>query len=827
MDKQEFIDRYTKHLNDKQLEAVQAVDGAVLLLAVPGSGKTTVLVNRLGYMIYCAGIRPEEILTLTYTVSATQDMSKRFESIFGEELHGRLEFRTINGICAKVIMRCGEMIGQPPFELVSDEGALIRALTDILKKKLDEYPTESEIKGVKSLITYCKNMMLSEDEINALGEEQKLPLLDTYREYNAYLRSNRQMDYDDQMVYGYRLLLKYPDLLAYYRDMYRYICVDEAQDTSKIQHMIIKLLAGDNGNLFMVGDEDQSIYGFRAAYPEALLNFEKDHPGARVLVMDQNYRSNAKIVAAADVFIQHNKARHEKHMVSVRGPEADIRYVDIKKRAGQYSYLMKVADGCTTQTAVLYRDNDSALPLIDQLDRQGIPYRIRSVDMTFFTNRIVSDVTNIMRFAFDPYDTELFMKIYYKCKTYLRKDQAETMCRISREKHIPVLDAAEYSAAINGRIIGNCKGLSTNLKAMLREAPAKAIFRIEKPMGYLEYLERGSIDPGKLFILKQLAYPEASVKSYLARLGQLRNMLKDRPGNYDCPFILSTIHSSKGLEYDRVYLMDVYDGQFPSAVPVQGTATPEDWAQFEEERRLFYVGMTRAKNELVIFRIEEETSRFIREIGDVPGKKAEKKPEDIKVSIKRMPFETVSNEKLKSDFVLVIGERVVHISYGPGTIDDVEYDDKGRAIRFHVEFDSKVGKLFVFPGAFQGGIMKLESGESIPLEPKETLKPVKKTAVASVLQKAKSKRMPGKDSYAYWADKYPDHVVIKKEGYFWTCRGDSARTVSDVLGYRLGGNPGNPTTGSPNLDAMVAGLNRHEVSYVVIEDGEIVDQGDF
>ena len=123
--------------------------------------------------------------------------------------------------------------------------------------------------------------------------------------------------------------------------------------------------------------------------------------------------------------------------------------------------------------------------------------------------------------------------------------------------------------------------------------------------------------------------------------------------------------------------------------------------------------------------------------------------------------------------------------------------------------------------------MKLESGESIPLEPKETPKPVKKPAVASVLPKSKPKKMPGKDSYAYWADKYPDHVVIKKEGYFWTCRGDSARTVSDVLGYRLGGNPGNPTTGSPNLDAMVAGLNRHEVSYVVIEDGEIVDQGDF
>ena len=278
MDQHVFLDKYTSHLNAKQLEAVCTVDGAVLLLAVPGSGKTTVLVNRLGYMIYCAGIQPEEILTLTYTVSATHDMSERFESIFGEELHGWLEFRTINGICAKIITRYGQMIGKPAFQLITDEGVLIRVLTDILKNKMDEYPTESEIKSVKSLITYCKNMMLKTEEIEALGEKENLPLLETYKEYNAYLRSNQQMDFDDQMVYGYTLLTKSPELLAYYRNMYRYICVDEAQDTSKIQHSIIKLLAGENGNLFMVGDEDQSIYGFRAAYPQALLDFEKIIP---------------------------------------------------------------------------------------------------------------------------------------------------------------------------------------------------------------------------------------------------------------------------------------------------------------------------------------------------------------------------------------------------------------------------------------------------------------------------------------------------------------------------------------------------------------------
>lgn len=152
----------------------------------------------------------------------------------------------------------------------------------------------------------------------------------------------------------------------------------------------------------MVGDEDQSIYGFRAAYPEALLDFEKDHSSAKVLVMDQNYRSNAKIVQAADLFIQHNKARHDKHMRSTKCAGSDINFVELKTRSNQNGYLLKVAANCDRETAVLYRDNESAIPLIDSLDRNGIDYRIKSVDMAFFTNRVVTDVTNIMKFAIDP-----------------------------------------------------------------------------------------------------------------------------------------------------------------------------------------------------------------------------------------------------------------------------------------------------------------------------------------------------------------------------------------------------------------------------------------
>ena len=675
MDRESFLQKYTGQLNKNQLRAVQTVNGPVLLLAVPGSGKTTVLVTRLGYMIFCANIAPQNILTLTYTVAATKDMERRFEKIFGEGSSAGLEFRTINGICYKIIQQYAYLTGKSEdsiFRLITDEKESSRIVADILMNIMKEYPTESEIKATKTLITYCKNMMLSEDEVEAIGMQEGIKLLKIYKMYNQYLKDHKLMDYDDQLIYAYRMLKSSPELLKRYQDKYRYICVDEAQDTSKIQHIIIGLLAGENGNLFMVGDEDQSIYGFRAAYPEALLDFEKNHPKAKVLVMDQNYRSNAKIVEAADLFIQHNKYRHKKHMCSTKDAGSDISFIDLKTRSNQYAYLMKVAMNCDKETAVLYRDNESAIPLIDLLDRNGINYRIKSMDMAFFTNRVVTDATNIMRFALDTYDTDLFMKIYFKCQTFLRKPQAEAMCRISKRREIPVLDAAEYVDDINGMVRGKCRAMATNLRNMLNEDPGKAIFRIEKPLGYGDYLERNHIDDNRLFILRALSYNEDSIGRFLKRLEYLQNLLKDIKQDYSCNFILSTIHSSKGLEYDRVYLMDVCDGVFPGKINLTfGGGTPQENKDFEEERRLFYVGMTRAKTDLNIFTFKSESSCFIREM----------KPSASKGSGR----------------VKAVRSRVT----------DVIYDDSGKVRKFEVTYDSGEEKQYLFPTAFAYG-MKLE-----------------------------------------------------------------------------------------------------------------------
>lgn len=626
MQEKDFFEKYISRLNSQQQEAVQTVEGPVLLLAVPGSGKTTVLVNRLGYMIYCKDIAPENILTLTYTVAATKDMSERFVSIFGPELADRLEFRTINGICAKIIAYYGRMIGKDPFELCTDEKFTGQLLTNIYVNVVGEYPTDSDIKGVRTLITYCKNMYLSDDEIKKLGNDEGIDLIKIYKTYNNELKQRNMMDYDDQMMYAYRMLKSSPVVLNHFQEIYKYICVDEAQDTSKIQHMIIALLAGAKGNLFMVGDEDQSIYGFRAAYPDALLNFENQHPGAKVLVMDKNYRSNARIVEAADIFIQHNKDRHKKHICATKAASTDIEFVKLG-REKQYSYLLSLAKDVNRKTAVLYRDNESVLPLVDLLEREGVPYNIKNADMAFFTNRVVIDIVNMLRFAFVPMDEEIFMKIYFKFQTYLSKKDAIEMCQLAERNHSGILDAAEL-INLNGHVLGNCRSLRTHFKNMASENPYKAINRIEKFMGYGEYLISNNIDNNKVFILKMLAKQEKDIPSFLNRLNELRMILQEKQYTPGAKFILSTIHSSKGLEYENVILIDTINGVFPNKVIRSNSrATVQDKKNFEEERRIFYVGITRAKEKLTIFKYTDKQSVFINELRP-------QKEETIKAEVK-------------------------------------------------------------------------------------------------------------------------------------------------------------------------------------------------
>lgn len=475
----------------------------------------------------------------------------------------------------------------------------------------------------------------------------------------------------------------------------------------------------------MVGDEDQSIYGFRAAYPEALLSFEKNHPGAKVLLMEENFRSNAKIVDAADRFIQENTLRHEKHMKAVREAGSDIREIQLKSRKSQYAYLEKVAADCQKQTAVLYRDNESVLPLVDRLERNGIPYRMRNADLTFFTHRTVLDIQNIIRFAMNPGDTELFMQIYYKINLYINKQNAIKFCKTSEKKGITVLEAAVCSGGLPNYTVKNIKVMQAHLEKLLSETADKAIDRITGIMGYRDYLERMKIGDGKIFIMREIGSMEDSAQHFLERMAHLQQIIREKENDPACPFILSTIHASKGLEYDTVYLLDVADGIFPENVPMYSKESeakesknyygksnlktrennsaktdPREIETYEEERRLFYVGVTRAKNHLNVFKIPSY-STFCRALigkNPVPAAGTDRKnlQKSMPGSIK--PKKKFSQAEYKG-FCDSLGEGigVVHQKFGWGIVSEmseeyvtIQFGETERKMSLRILFENEI-----------------------------------------------------------------------------------------------------------------------------------------
>ena len=621
MTRSEFDRKYTSQLNPQQLAAVHAVDGAVLLLAVPGSGKTTVLVTRLGYMLCCCGISPVAILTMTYTKAATKEMQKRFVRLFCQDCPQVPEIRTINGVSSKIIDFYARTHGSGnAFTVVENEGELAKIVSDLYRELSGEFATQSVIKELRKGIAYVKNMMLGKEDLGELdtGFDQ---FPDLYAQYNLALRQRHWMDYDDQMIYAKTILENYPDILAHFQDAFPYICVDEAQDTSKIQHAIIQLLARKTGNLFMVGDEDQSIYGFRAAYPDALMQFEQTYPKARVLLMEENYRSTPEILHLANGFIRKNTDRRPKTVRPTRVSGANVHLISAADRTAQYAWLLDMAAHCDGQTAVLYRNNDSALPLIDLMERQGLPFRCRQMDDTFFTHRLVADLLDIIAFANDRKNTEAFLRIYYKIGCGITKKAAEYACEACQHSGKTVLEELLTFSPLSQYARDSAAGLMDLLPQLLEETAARGLKRIWTELRYKDYVEQQQLDGNKFEILTLLAEREADLNTLVARLDYLRMLVSAPPEPSSEGLILSTVHSSKGLEYETVYLLDVLDGILPAVTEPKG---PEEQRRYQEERRLFYVAMTRAKDHLYLFSCLDRSSAFIRELRrELPVEKTE------------------------------------------------------------------------------------------------------------------------------------------------------------------------------------------------------------
>lgn len=684
LQKETFIKQYAAGLNPQQLAAVQAVNGPVLLLAVPGSGKTTVLVTRLGYMVLCCDVPPAQILTMTYTVAATHEMRSRFAARFGAELAGQMTFRTINGLSAVILQYYSRVYGRRQPELLTNEGDITRMLTDIWQQVNREFPTESTLKELRTAITYIKNMALTDEEIEGL-ETDLASLPELYRRYQAALKRAGQMDYDDQMVFALQILRAAPPVLAYFQQRYKYFCVDESQDTSKIQHEIIRLLAGRSLNLFMVGDEDQSIYGFRAAYPQALMDFEQVYPGAQVLLMEENYRSSEEIVAAANAFVARSRYRRPKTLRATQGAQCPIEIRHITRREEQINWLFEEARRGSGETAVLFRNNESALPLVDLCERRGVPYRFKKADLTFFTHKIVLDAMDFLRFAYEPANGERFLRLYYKFGLALSRQRALAACGASARTGRPILEELIRDPETKTRMRESLGDIYAAFKRIPQLNAADALDAVRHGCGYGAYLNQKGMDTGKLAILEMLAEQEPNALRLLDRLEELRMLIAAKADvNSDVPFVLSTIHSSKGLEYDRVVLLDAFDGVLP-AKPEICCRTPEDTHQYEEDRRLFYVAMTRARHKLVLFDCKTMPSVFVQEvIFNLPESRAEReraKAETNRVLGRNKPAAArPALPPVDVAAVTRVGAAVQHAVFGRGVV--TEFDGRFVTVEF-------------------------------------------------------------------------------------------------------------------------------------------------
>lgn len=581
-------------LNEQQEAAVRRVNGATLLLAVPGSGKTTVIVARTGYLMYVAGVKPENILTITYTRAAAKEMKERFIKKFAPE---RIPaFSTINSFCLSVINTCAKEKYIHVPKLVPNNESIVRA---IAAKMLPEYPSDSQVRSLAQKVCKVKNKLMTFQEIEVI-EENSLDFSAFYQAYKLYMSEHDLMDFDDQLLMANDLLDEYPDILQRAHEKFRYVSVDEAQDTSYVQHLIVQKLVGRNGNIFMVGDEDQSIYGFRGAYPAALLDFQSNYNEPCILRMETNYRSDRNIVSAANQFIKLNTRRLDKNMRAQSQKDGAIVVTCIDHMEQQAELLLeRIRNQKPDKSlAILYRNNDSAIPLINLLQMNGIQVQTRDATGTFMTNYVIRDLLDFMLLALNPADTTAFGHLYYKMGLYMKGVTAKRIIEAVEEGECRNVFSAAMKFAGGKGYAWKIECLPRDFSDLAKKKPAEAIDYILFMLDYWSNWLTKKIDAGaseqfislRISILKMVAEKYSTIPDFLAALKNIT----EYKGCEDSNVTVTTIHSSKGLEFDKVILIDMVSGIIP------GDSDDRDAEDDEEDARAFYVGATRARHELEI-----------------------------------------------------------------------------------------------------------------------------------------------------------------------------------------------------------------------------------
>ncbi len=612
------------NLNAQQKKAVAHVNGPALILAGPGSGKTTVITARAAYLIFKVGVKPQNILTLTFNKAAQLEMESRFYRLYGSEMNIKVHFATLHSFCNRVVRDYENMKGQRlrriegNDEEVNKKHLLKEIYFDINNTKIND----DELENLINEIGYVKNKMIKNFDAITFSSKK---FTQVYKAYEDYKKNNLMIDFDDMLTYAYTILTRCPDILNYYRNNYKYIQVDEGQDLSKIQFEILKLLINENNNFFIVADDDQSIYGFRGAEPQYILDIEKQFKNCNIFRLENNYRSSSNLVELSSTFIKKNKNRFDKNHTTINKTKSDPVILSPEDEHAQLEFILdrikkNLSENKCQDIAILYRNNLSSILIADILDRNEIPFKIKQNKLFFFKHWLVQEVVAFLMFALDQHDIEAFSKIYYRMNRYISKSMLEAAVGSTNES---VIDSIMKNVDLKQFQIDTLSELKLEFISLSKKRPLSALEYIKNNFNYLDSIKEYCEFVGlsfeyliKLFdILQEISTCCETISSFLVRLQELDKLFEGttsekpmqksmqkpvQPMQKPRYITLSTFHSSKGLEFDCVFMIDLTNSEIPGDKALEKASENKDKYMLEEERRLFYVGMTRARYELYL-----------------------------------------------------------------------------------------------------------------------------------------------------------------------------------------------------------------------------------
>lgn len=764
-DEQKFIGEQERSmsiydtLNEPQREAVLHTDGPLLILAGAGSGKTRVLTHRIAYLIDERGVNPWNILAITFTNKAAEEMRQRVDSLvsFGAE---SIWVSTFHSACVRILRRFIDRLGYDNRFTIYDTDDQKTLMKEVCRKVDIDTKVYKE-RNLLAAVSSAKNEMILPDEfeLNAGGDFGQLKIAKVYREYEAQLKANNALDFDDLLVKTVQLLETQPDVLEYYQERFRYIMVDEYQDTNTVQFRLVRLLAGKYRNLCVVGDDDQSIYKFRGANIRNILDFEHEFPDAHVVRLEQNYRSTGNILNAANGVIRNNRNRKEKTLWTDNGEGEKIQFRQFDTAFDEAEYIAEdikkeVQEGASyNDSAVLYRTNAQSRLFEEKFVAMNIPYKIVG-GINFYARREIKDLLAYLKTVDNGQDDLAVRRIINVPKRGIGLTTINRIQESADERGIGFYEALLAPELIPG--VGRSVSKLDSFAALIeyfkgqteKESITDLLREIIEKTGYVESLEaedkveaESRIENIDELVNKAAAYEEdcqdrgeeASLSGFLEEVALVADIDSlDEDQDY---VVLMTLHSAKGLEFPHVYLAGMEDGLFPSYM----TITSDDNEDLEEERRLCYVGITRAEEKLTLTcarrrMVRGETqfnkmSRFIKEIPmeliDTGNRKIEEGTQipvqntysHAKEAFRARPFasqfsasqssgKTTGKQPFSSlqkgsqilagksgSLSYQVGDRVRHTKFGEGTV--LEIKEGGRDYEVTVEFDSAgVRKMF-------------------------------------------------------------------------------------------------------------------------------------